>query len=245
MGDVLVLCYHAVSESWRAPLSVTPDRLERQLRHLVARGYRGATFHEAVHAPRGPRTLAVTFDDAYRSVGALAEPILSSLGLPGTVFAPTAFIGSDKPMTWPGIDRWLGDAHEAELTPMSWNELGALAEQGWEIGSHTRTHPPLTELDGSSLAEQLSGSRADCEGALGIGCRTIGYPYGEVDDRVVGAARTAGYVAGGALPARLHPPSALRWPRIGIYHADRGPRFRTKVSPLVRRLRASSGARNG
>lgn len=243
MGDdVLVLCYHAVSESWRAPLSVTPDRLERQLRHLVARGYRGVTFHDAVHAAPGPRTLAVTFDDAYRSVRALAEPILSALGLPGTVFAPTAFIGNDMPMTWPGIDPWLGDPHEAELTPMAWDELGVLAERGWEVGSHTRTHPRLTELDGPSLAAELSGSRADCEEALGIECRTIAYPYGEADARVVDAARAAGYAAAGALPPRLHPPSALRWPRIGIYHADRGPRFRAKVSPVVRRLRMRSGA---
>jgi peptidoglycan/xylan/chitin deacetylase (PgdA/CDA1 family) len=245
MGDVLVLCYHAVSESWRAPLSVTPDRLERQLRHLVGRGYRGATFRDAVHAPRTRRTLAVTFDDAYRSVRDLAEPILSALGLPGTVFAPTAFIGSDQPMAWPGIDRWRGDPHEVELTPMSWDELGALAERGWEIGSHTRTHPRLTELDNRSLAEQLSGSRVDCEEGLGIECTTISYPYGDVDARVVGAARAAGYVAAGALPARLHPPFALRWPRIGIYHVDRPLRFRAKVSPVLRGLRARSGARSG
>jgi peptidoglycan/xylan/chitin deacetylase (PgdA/CDA1 family) len=245
MGDVLVLCYHAVSETWSAPLSVAPDRLERQLRHLVDRGYRGATFHDAVHAPQAPRTLSVTFDDAYRSVRDLAEPILSALGLPGTVFAPTAFIGSDRPMEWPGIDRWRGDPHEVELTPMSWEELGALAEVGWEIGSHSRTHPRLTELDNPSLANQLSGSRVDCEEALGIECRTVAYPYGDVDARVVGAARAAGYVAAAELPPRLHPPSALRWPRIGIYHADRTLRFRAKVSPALRWLRARSGARSG
>ncbi len=33
-------------------------------------------------------------------------------------------------MAWPGIDQWLGGAHEHELAPMSWEELGALADRG-------------------------------------------------------------------------------------------------------------------
>ena len=44
MGDPLVLCYHAVSERWPAPLSVTPDAFERQLRRLSRGGFRGVTF---------------------------------------------------------------------------------------------------------------------------------------------------------------------------------------------------------
>ena len=43
MSDVLVLCYHAVSPSWPAPMSIAPDAFERQLRFLVRRGYRAAT----------------------------------------------------------------------------------------------------------------------------------------------------------------------------------------------------------
>ena len=76
MPDVLVLCYHAVSESWAAPLSVTPRGFERQLRLLSDRGYRGETFTEAVLAPEGAKTMAVTFDDAYRSVFEVGLPIL-------------------------------------------------------------------------------------------------------------------------------------------------------------------------
>ena len=37
---------------------------------------------------------------------------------------------------------------------MSWDQLGGLAEAGWEIGSHTRTHPHLTQVgdDGAARA---------------------------------------------------------------------------------------------
>ncbi|MGH2796418.1 MAG: polysaccharide deacetylase family protein [Solirubrobacterales bacterium] len=241
MADVLILCYHAVSERWHAPLSITPRALESQLEFLIRRGYRGATFREAILTP-GPKTLAVTFDDGYRSVTELARPILSGLGLPATVFVPTAFAGTPKPTAWPGTDHWLGGEHEHELAPMSWEELRALAGQGWEVGSHTRTHPHLTRLDDAGLHAELEGSRSDCERHLGLPCRSLAYPYGDHDERVVAAAARAGYETAGTLPGRLHAPSPLRWPRVGIYNVDRGLRFRLKILPAARRVRASRAA---
>jgi len=40
VSDILVLCYHAISDRWPADLAVTPAQLERQLGYLVGRGYR-------------------------------------------------------------------------------------------------------------------------------------------------------------------------------------------------------------
>jgi peptidoglycan/xylan/chitin deacetylase (PgdA/CDA1 family) len=236
MGDVLVLCYHAVSDRWPAMMALPEGRLERQLAHLVERGYRGATFSQAVSDPPARRTLAVTFDDGLRSVIERALPILSRLGLPGTVFVPSAFVDGPGPRSWSGPDRWLETPHERELEPMSWRELDSLAQEGWEIGSHTRTHPRLTELDDDLLAEELRGSRADCEERLGRPCRSIAYPYGDVDGRVVRAAKDAGYDAAAGLPMRLHRRRPLDWPRVGIYRNDPFPRFLAKVSRTRRYL---------
>ncbi len=238
MPDVLVLCYHAVSSSWEAPLSVTPEQLERQLGSLVRRGYRGATFTNASHRPAGARTLAVTFDDAYRSVLELAVPVLERLGLPGTVFVPTDFIGSAKPMAWPGIDRWLGGPHEHELEPLDWQQLQTLAGAGWEIGSHTLSHPKLTKLADDRLAEELGESKTACEEALSTTCTSVAYPYGDVDGRVVHAAAKAGYSAGAALPTQWHMARALEWPRVGIYHSDAAWRSRLKCSRGTRSARS-------
>jgi peptidoglycan/xylan/chitin deacetylase (PgdA/CDA1 family) len=234
--DVIVLCYHALSSSWQAALSTTPERFERQIALLLGRGYRGATFTEASRCTSRERVMAVTFDDAYRSVLELARPILDRHEIPATVFAPTDFIGSERPMRWDGIDRWLAGPHERELTPMSWTELRALSAAGWEIGSHTCSHPHLTEIDDAALADELTRSKAVCEQMIGP-CTSLAYPYGDVDERVVEATAKAGYEAAAALPRRLHPPTALEWPRIGVYRIDDDRRFRMKVSPLVRRLR--------
>lgn len=236
MSDVVVLCYHGVSASWDASISVTPDALERQLHDLTRRGYRGATFRQAVTDPPWSRTVAVTFDDAYRSVLEQAFPVLSALGVVGSVYVPSDFAGNDEPMCWPGIEQWIGGPHEPELMPLAWSELGTLTEAGWEVGSHTCSHPMLTGLDDRRLAAELADSRAAIERELGGRCDSIAYPYGDMDDRVIHAAARAGYRVGGAI-ASTRPASRLDWPRIGIYHRDPHWRFRLKVSPLVRRLR--------
>ncbi len=238
MSDSVVLCYHAVSERWPAPLSVTPANLERQLGLLVARGYRGVTFSELVTGRVEGRVMCVTFDDAYRSVIERGLPIMAELGVPGTVFAPTSFVGRPEPMAWPGIDRWLGGEHESELVCMSWDELRRLAAAGWEVGSHTRTHPHLTSVGDEQLRDELEGSRADCAQGMGRACATLAYPYGDWDERVARAAEEAGYAAACTLPARLHGPAPLSWPRVGVYHGDDMRRFRLKVSPAARRLRS-------
>jgi peptidoglycan/xylan/chitin deacetylase (PgdA/CDA1 family) len=240
MVELLILCYHAVSDRFPASLSVSPSALREQLITLVRHGYRGATFSDALGRPSEGKTLVVTFDDAYRSVVRLGFPILDELGLPATVFAPTAFIGSERPMSWDGIDRWHETAHEGELIPCSWQELETLVDAGWEIGSHTRTHPRLPELTDVVLASELQGSRRDCEDRLGVPCRSIAYPYGAVDERVADAVAEAGYSFAAELPGSFRMPFAsLRWPRVGLYHRDAPWRFRLKTARFTRALRGT------
>ena len=240
MPDVLVLCYHAISERFPAALSVTPDAFERQLAILKRAGYRGATFADAVRATSG-RVVAITFDDAYLSELTLAKPLLDAVGYPATVYAPTAYLDTpERPLKWDGIEQWHGGEHESELLPMSWAQLGELAEAGWEIGSHTRTHPHLDRVeDDTELRDELVESKATVEQRLGRDCTTLAYPYGEYDERVIAAAGAAGYAAAGTLPARLHPARPLAWPRVGIYRGDDERRFRLKVSRVMRKLRGS------
>ena len=109
------------------------------------------------------KSVVVTFDDAFLSVFDLAFPILSRLGLPATLFVPTRKVGTDGPMVWRKMERWLGGADEGELVGMSWKEVKELDRAGWEIGSHTRAHPYLTQLDDDALIDpfrqQFGGQR--------------------------------------------------------------------------------------
>jgi peptidoglycan/xylan/chitin deacetylase (PgdA/CDA1 family) len=240
VAEVLALCYHAVSESWRAPLCVNTDQLEAQLELILRKGYRASRFSEAVLEPPSAKTVAITFDDGFGSVYDLARPILRRLGLVGTVFVPTDFPEDPaSPLRWPGIDHWVGGRHHDELRPMSWDQLAELADEGWEIGSHTKSHPHLPTLDDSALDTELAESREILEDRLGRPCETLAYPYGDHDARVIEAAERAGYVAAGTLPGRLREGGPLSWPRVGVNQLDDIRRFRLKVSPAMRLLRTT------
>ena len=239
MADVLVLCYHAISPTWTEAIAVTPSALEYQIRYLLDHGWRPSTFRDAVLAPPDSKTLAVTFDDGFASVKTYALPLLDQLGVPATVFAPTAFMSGGQALAWPELRHWANTPDGGELAAMDWNDLGELAERGWEIGSHTRTHPHLLELEVDQLRAELAKSREDCASRLGCPCASIAYPFGEVDGRVSDAARAAGYLAGASLSRRLERLGPYRHPRIWISHTDDPWRFRLKAARAIRELRAS------
>jgi len=242
VSDVLVLCYHAISPSWTADLSVRPEAFGTQVRMLARRGYAGVTFTQAVLDPLPGRVVAFTFDDAFASVAELALPILAEHGYPATVFAVTDFAAQGRALEWNGIEHWVGGPHDAELRSLGWDRLRELRDIGWEIGSHTCSHPRLTRLNDEDLAAELSVSRAACEQAIGA-CTSFAFPYGDVNARVVAATRAAGYRAAAALPKRwpTSPCDPVDYPRAGIWHADSLLRFALKTSSVIRRARSSTG----
>jgi len=237
----LIVCYHAVSAGWDSPLAVSEEVLGAQLGGLHRRGYQGFTFAEAERRradgtlPR--RSVVVTFDDGYAST-AKARPVLDRLGWPATVFAVTSFAASGTDLAWPGTEHWGATPHAHELQPLGWDDLAELAAAGWEVGSHTVSHPLLPRLGDDALARELEGSRKAIADRLGR-CESIAYPYGAVDRRVAAAAAAAGYVAGCTLPSALTIDEPHLRPRVGLYERDTGARLWLKVSRTGVRARRS------
>lgn len=240
--DTLILCYHAISEKLPADLSVHPSAFEDQIRRKLRSGYRGATLSESQMLERTGKTLVVTFDDGYLSTLAVAAPVLDRLGVPATLFVPTDYIGQDGPLSWPGIEQWSSGVHREELKPLDWEGVRQLAAEGWEIGSHTCRHPRLTKLPLRALEHELQASRTAIELRVNRPCRSVAYPYGDVDETVANAARTAGYEFGVGLPAKWTDESdPMQLPRVGVYRGQGRTILRVKTSPLVRRLRLLTG----
>ncbi len=182
-------------------------------------------------SPPERKIFAVTFDDAYVSILHNAFPVLADVDVPGTVFVVTALAEAGLPLEWPGMEEAGAGVDPKELRSLSWEQLDRLAQAGWEVGSHTCTHPRLTQLDDELLERELHDSRAACTRALARPCRAIAYPYGDLDDRVIAAAAAAGYEAGCSLSVATS--GRLAWPRVGVYRVDSPARFRLKISPVT------------
>ena len=152
--------------------------------------------------PRCP--LLVTFDDGYRSVAKLALPLLQHYEIPAVVFACSGPMEEGTLLWYDALARQEGEARVESskrdagryaeesvrfahtpsppndpLQPMSPPELRLLVESGLvEIGSHTVSHPILSQLDVEAQRRELLESKQKLEGWTGKAVRALAYPNG-------------------------------------------------------------------
>jgi len=177
-SKLTILYYHAVP----TPLAVAFDAQMAWLRrnaNIVRPDHTGPL---ATDRPN----VAVTFDDAFRSVRENALPALVRHKIPATIFVPTGYLG--RPPGW--SMETSGDRAE---TVMDAGELTGLPADLIDLGSHTVDHPYLTTLPDSQIAQQFTVSRKALERMSGRTIDTLAFPYGDHDGRVIEHARTAGY----------------------------------------------------
>lgn len=109
-SQVAILTYHRVDEPGARPylhpglVSATPAAFAAQLDDLAART-NPITIGDLLAAVRGERVLPhrpllVTFDDAYEDFAEHAWPRLRRLGIPATLFVPTAYPGEPGRRFW-------------------------------------------------------------------------------------------------------------------------------------------------
>ena len=113
----------------------------------------------------GKGMASLTFDDGQLGQFQNAAPVLSSAGLHGTYY-----IVSDA-MGWGG-------------SSMSAAQVRQLADQGNEIGSHTKDHAHLTSLSSAQVDAEFSQSVAAIRSQVGVTPTTCAYPYGDVNATV-------------------------------------------------------------
>jgi peptidoglycan/xylan/chitin deacetylase (PgdA/CDA1 family) len=245
----IILCYHNVVSGDEAARSATPSlhtslaRFEFQMRWL-ARNYeivRLRDFVERVEQGRQVRRLAaLTFDDGYAGVFTHAVPLLTSLGIPATVFVIAEAPGRSDAFWWDHpdlppslaatgqrrlLEELRGDEHAIRettglrsgpaacrgLRPADWPLIATAARQGVDIGVHSATHRSLPRLTDEELQRELIMSRRIVERETGVTPEFFAYPYGLWDERVRAAVRAAGYRAAVTLDPGLNRVRADPW----------------------------------
>jgi peptidoglycan/xylan/chitin deacetylase (PgdA/CDA1 family) len=186
-AEARVLYYHRIDDEWHRSC-VAPAAFRAQMTHLRQEGYRVVPLAEvhaalAVHQPIPPRTVAITFDDGYADNHTHALPVLAEHGLPATVFVTVGAMGERLDV--------LRD--HAPVAALSWDQVREMARAGITIGSHTLSHPHLTQLDTATLAHELTAARAAIAAETGVDTTLFCYPHGDFDGRVRAAVRDAGY----------------------------------------------------
>lgn len=115
----------------------------------------------------------ITFDDADISQVRWALPLLSATGTTAQFFVPTARVGQRQTATW---------AHLREI-----------ARLGHRIGSHSHTHPLLTQCAPARLRDELESSKKILEDNLGGSINAISLPGGRHNAVVLRECAAAGY----------------------------------------------------
>lgn len=96
------------------------------------------------------------------------------------------------------VERLREDAGPAEdqaedQRAMDWDMLRAMSRAGIVIGTHSRTHPRLSNEGWDKLLDETCGSRAAAERELGTRVEHFAYPGGGFNKLVVRAVAEAGY----------------------------------------------------
>ncbi|WP_149548435.1 polysaccharide deacetylase family protein [Streptomyces marokkonensis] len=217
-----VAMYHSVGDCSDDPyrITVTPERLERQLAWLRRRGLRGVSVGEllAARARGGGRDLVgLTFDDGYTDF-LTAVPLLRRFRCGATLFVLPGRLGGDN--AW--------DPLGPRKPLLTADGIRRAAAEGVEIGSHGLTHVDLTRADDATLTAEVAESRTLLAELTGAPVDGFCYPYGTVDARAVEAVRKAGYTYACAIdPGPLTGPHAL--PRAHVGQNDTAPRLFLKI----------------
>jgi peptidoglycan/xylan/chitin deacetylase (PgdA/CDA1 family) len=228
-----ILTYHSLDASG-SPISLSVETFVRHVSWLAS----GRVSVEPLAAvvtgnettADGRHRVALTFDDAFANFATEAWPRLREAGLPATLFVVTGHVGR--------TNRWGGRPAPGipELPLMSWAALGACAEAGVEVAAHSRSHPRLTTLAEAALDEELAGSRDDLATHLGVGTTSFAYPYGDVDDRVAGAAARVFTRACTTEYRALGPrDGGTRLPRLDMFYFQRPEAFADWGTPAFTR----------
>jgi len=144
------------------------------------------------------RYFHLSFDDGFRNNFTNAFPILKKHNVPAIFYVPSSLIGAD----WNSAENYCLNTtrYRAVIEMMSWEDLNNLLSEGFEIGSHTKTHARFSEISSSHelMEDEILGSKMELETNLKYECKYISWPFGKLtdaDSKSLKMVKDAGYVA--------------------------------------------------
>jgi peptidoglycan/xylan/chitin deacetylase (PgdA/CDA1 family) len=228
---VSIICYHSVTSD-AAPVERDPHKqhipLRLFLRHLdyLQANYNPVSLSEYLQASRNKLKLpdysvVLTFDDGFEDFYSVVAPHLFQRELPATVFIIT--------------DRAFGRFVPKGESFLNWEQIRELSASGIEIGSHSCSHLPLSELSLEEVTRELGESQALLESNVGCSPVPLSYPFGRTSESVSRLAHSLGYTCAIASDSgpNSEKASVYRLSRTVIASDDDVATFAARVSGLT------------
>ncbi|SPD75010.1 putative Polysaccharide deacetylase [uncultured Desulfobacterium sp.] len=80
-----------------------------------------------------------------------------------------------------------------DYAPLSWEQIREMSEKGIAFGSHTCSHPILTQSELETARFEIQHSKERIEKELGKGVISISYPNGAYNEEITQMVKEAGY----------------------------------------------------
>lgn len=189
-GGVPMLMYHKLGPRPGGVrlkgLYVVERLFGRQLAELKAAGYTtGAYGRPAEKTGNAGKRVVLTFDDGFANVLSYGLEPLARNGFRAIEFLVPGLLGK--------VNEWEVKQGEAPERLMDGAQVREWLAAGHEIGSHTVTHPHLTQIGRAQAREEIFASRKRLEDEFGAPVRHFCYPYGDWNPAVRDLVREAGY----------------------------------------------------
>jgi peptidoglycan/xylan/chitin deacetylase (PgdA/CDA1 family) len=176
-GPVPILVYHDLGDAPPSEpypgLYMPYPTFKAEMEWLHSHGWQAVTLDEMMNAwfhhgtlPKKP--IVITFDNGYPPQVTFAPRIMARYG-------------------WPGVLNEITEDH------LHNSQIWHVLKMGWEVDSHSVTHPDMAALDASDMQAQLVDSRRFLRHTFHIESNSFCYPSSEYTPAVVAAVKAAGY----------------------------------------------------
>jgi len=177
----ILLYHHVRGDSSNSRYTVSVPDFRAQMQTLYDHGYTAITMEMLLDAliygrDLPPKPVVITFDDGHQNVYDNAFPIMQEFNYPGVFYIVANRINNARDFV--NVDG-----------------LKTMIDAGWEIGSHSYSHPDLT-INRSGADYEIGQSRVRLQNALDVEINTFAYPYGKMDSFVAQRVNDFGYRAG-------------------------------------------------
>lgn len=177
----VIFTYFTIGQDDTPTSSVTVDQFMAQIDELSSGGYVVKPLPEIIEAfiagkKIGPKTVALTFDGADKSLVDIALPVLEQHEFPFTVFIPADKIGSGTYMDWDELRR-------LKRSPLA------------SFGLHPANYSRLSGAPSADIKREINNSISKIRDELDVETDIFAYPFGEYDSAYSKILRNMGFKA--------------------------------------------------